>query len=956
MRAVDDPGSFQLMKNFAALRHASNYWGSALLAMLLVLLAGCSDSDGAAAADGGGGGSQQDPARGGVGGANAGATGLGGSSAGGSLSGAGSGGANTSGGQTVTPANDWLAQNSISLRVGLPLAGQNQVLGAQALATQLAGYDPGSLLRCELASQAALDAAIDKIGGVSWGYAVSRLEDLSKPRLLTGVERPFRGFPTLAVGNSAGAPAVEIAKADVVAVTEAAALFYSPAHGILLVDTTQATPAFRCAAQLPGRVNQFYYKSGQLVVMTLGQADGHSYLLHFKVTGSTLDFVEMVDVGRVNILDSRRFNDRLVFYTDMLAPSTTTSQPAGGSGGAAPPVTVGAARSKDRQLFVYRLGEKLEQEMHDTLVDSSLSQDRLITGLAQDTPVGTLVNSASWFGANLWASDRYFVATQEIADTRLSGWTTQTYNVCTKSHTVDSAYTYCWTKYETRPNPDYVPPDNSGGDRSCQGTTLTDCLRQVARVSNKTIQVPVGKQCEDRTRTDWFCDAYETRSATYPNLQTDYKTKLFIYEYTDSGFVQLDSKVHEIVTPALDTQSPDAHVTQLTTSSDAYDLAVPGEVQTLYFQNGYLYVISKGTLQVYTMGDNSLVRTATLPVVNDSLQSSLFSSDKLILSDYGWRNGDHSTLRVVDLKNPAFPSLLSNSFALPGGHRSIYLSNFGIFTVGAVATINNQAVNAIKLGLFADPYATEKAYSILATDLNNAWLGSAEAELFDAAEQRMLVPYFGVDENNHNLQRVGVSRGTADAIVSEGAVVVPEAATRVRALPGTSPSYMSFAANSIEWLIPSNNEWAKTPVLEYYQPTNVYRISDMDDYVEVDRLGERCELYFSNARTINQRESGVYSSHFDCRGSGAQAYGKHLLFADTAVEFDETAHAVRELSADEIAQDRTAIANRQICVLERKLVDDAHIIDYANIPPNAVFSCMSPDEYQKLQASLSNNP
>ena len=63
----------------------------------------------------------------------------------------------------------------------------------------------------------------------------------------------------------------------------------------------------------------------------------------------------------------------------------------------------------------------------------------------------------------------------------------------------------------------------------------------------------------------------------------------------------------------------------ITTSSDTYDLAVPGTLDTAYFQNGYLYVISNGTLQVYALGDNSIVRTSTLQVVNDTLQASLFS-------------------------------------------------------------------------------------------------------------------------------------------------------------------------------------------------------------------------------------------------------------------------------------------------------------------------------------------
>jgi len=67
--------------------------------------------------------------------------------------------------------------STVSQRVGLPLSRQGAILDATALAKQLAGYDPDSLLRCQVAEQAAYDTAIDALGGVRWGYGVSALED-----------------------------------------------------------------------------------------------------------------------------------------------------------------------------------------------------------------------------------------------------------------------------------------------------------------------------------------------------------------------------------------------------------------------------------------------------------------------------------------------------------------------------------------------------------------------------------------------------------------------------------------------------------------------------------------------------------------------------------------------------------------------------------------------------------
>jgi hypothetical protein len=850
--------------------------------------------------------------------------------------------------------------NTISRRVGLPLAGRGALLNATALAKQLTGYDPGSLLRCELAEQAAYDAAVDALGGVSWGYGVSALEDQSKPRFLAGFQNQAVsvGAPT-AANDASPAPAVEIALPDIVAVTESAALFYSQAHGLLLVDLTGEQPRFQCATQLPGRVDEFFFRAGHLVAMTKAHGSGGAALLHFEVTGTQLRFIEKVDLGRVNILDSRRFNDKLVFYTDLpwndSPPVAQGPQLGGGINGGvqAPPVNV-RPQPQDRALRVFRLGDRLVEEMSDTLIDTTQPEEQLASdGVTPDTAVGTLLHESHRFGQGMWASDHYFVVTDETSKTYLSGWRSSTYPVCTQSHTVQSAYDYCWTEYETRPNPDYAPPDNSGGDRSCQGTTLSDCLVRVARVSNQTIQLPVARRCEERTRQTWVCDAHEQRTTQYPEFRSEQSSRLFIYEYTDTGFVRLDGSVHEITTGGLQAQSPEARISTLTTSTDTFDLAVPGAIQTLYFQGGFLYVISQGILQVYAMGGSSIVRTSTLPVVNESLQATLFSGSRLYLSDFGWSRGDHSTLRVVNLDNPAFPTVEASTHSLPGGHRSILASDFGIFTIGAVQRFQGQTLNAIKLGLFSDPFVDERAYLLLATDLAGASLAAEEAQFFNSAEQRLLLPYVGRNEQNRSVARVGVSHIAAEQIVSEGAVILPEPAQRVRPLGGATEGYLSFATSSIEWLTPQAQAWQTTPVLEYFQPSAVYRLNEQDDYAEVQRLGDRCKLFFANASEINQRDAGNDSEEFDCFGGGATAYGTFLLFAETGLEFDAQAHSIRMLSADEIAATRTKIAQRPVCLLSLELVDNVNV-NLSALPNDAQLTCMSPSEYQERLSALLN--
>jgi hypothetical protein len=385
----------------------------------------------------------------------------------------------------LDPNAEFLFTSTISKRVSLPLAAPGAVLKAEALAHQLAGYDPGSLLRCQLGGEDAFGAAVNLLGGVRWGYAVGALEDQSKPRFLAGFQTydPSFGAPAAAPNEAAS---VEIVLPDIVAVTESAALFYSQSHGLMLVSIADGQPSFQCATPLPGNVDQFFYRDGHLVAMTQAPG-GRSALLHFRVNGTQLSFVEHVDLGQVTILDSRRFNDQLVFYTDLRPGAAAQPLPLPSPTGGAP-IAAGIAPGHQpsppvthRALRVFQLGDALQERMSDTLLDTTPSDAQLLGELSPETPVDTLVSESERFGHAMWASDHYFVVTQELSKTYLESWNTRSYSVCSQSHEVESPYQHCWTQFETRPNPDYTPPENSGGDRGCQGTTLSDCLTVVAR-------------------------------------------------------------------------------------------------------------------------------------------------------------------------------------------------------------------------------------------------------------------------------------------------------------------------------------------------------------------------------------------------------------------------------------------------------------------------------------------
>ncbi len=844
---------------------------------------------------------------------------------------------------------DWYLENTVSRRSLVEVPAASDVLAAEAIKEQLTRYDPGNLLRCEVEQDEAYQAVIDQLGGVSWGYNVRVLDDQSRPMFRRGYHH---GYPD-AGAMPMPSEAVEIEEADIVGISASDALFHSTSHGLFMVDLTGQAPVFKCATKLPGRVEKFFFYQEHLVVMVGNQRWGkerQSFLLHFKVADRELRFLEAVELGNVSILDTRRFNDQLVIFTDLSIDDA--EDPAGSSGapgGWMEPMYSPQVNADHRTLRIFAIGDTLAETFQDTLIDTTQAEGYWTSHEVDPaTPLGTVINESTSYGSQLWASDHYFVVTQSITKTQLSGWETNHYNVCTQSHDVTTTYTHCQTIYEEQPNPNYTPPDNSGGDRSCEGTTLADCLHQVSRASSKTIQVPVGKECEERTRTQWICDAWEQRSYTYPTFESTRFTTLFIYEYTDSGFIRLDSKVHEIVNQGLEQVSMDDQVETLTTSDEAYDLLIEGAVQTLRFQGGFLYVIAAGALQVYSMGDSSMVRTSSMALVNDQLETSLFTLDKIYLCDVGYNSNwtDRSTLKVVDLTNPAFPRQVSTSHQLPGGHSKILPTSRGILTIGSVQNFTQEISSVIKLGLFTDPFAEELAYLIIGTDLIRTNLGVDKSLYFDSAEERLFLPYSGyAEEHAGYLYRIGVSHLEADSIKSEGALEVPEQILRLRPLPGSEQQgLLSFAESSIAWLVQEQGQWKKEPVLEYFTPVALYRFSDDDDWVEVLKLGNQCMLHLAKKRELNTRDSGITTEVFPCYGSSVWAYGHNLIFTDASgVNFTPEGE-ITPLEAADIETMTQLRSERRICLFSQERLDNINV-DFDNPPGLENLTCLSMEEY-----------
>jgi len=141
-------------------------------------------------------------------------------------------------------------------------------------------------------------------------------------------------------------------------------------------------------------------------------------------------------------------------------------------------------------------------------------------------------------------------------------------------------------------------------------------------------------------------------------------------------------------------------------------------------------------------------------------------------------------------------------------------------------------------------------------------------------------------------------------------------------------------------------------VLEYFQPIALLRLNEQDDYLEVQRLGDRCKLYLSNAAEINQRQLGISSEEFDCHGGQVRAYDHTILTVDSAVELDD-AGKLRTLDKTERADIEQQIANRETCLLSLDLVDNL-AIDYTSTPQREDFTCVGPMELQLLTQKANN--
>jgi hypothetical protein len=169
---------------------------------------------------------------------------------------------------------------------------------------------------------------------------------------------------------------------------------------------------------------------------------------------------------------------------------------------------------------------------------------------------------------------------------------------------------------------------------------------------------------------------------------------------------------------------------------------------------------------------------------------------------------------------------------------------------------------------------------------------------------------------------------------------------RVRPRPALPSQYLSFGQNTIGWLRSMDAKWSATPVVAYYTPFALYRRSDRDDYMEIARLGSRCQLRVVNVSELNTRSAAREDAAFDCGTGQATAYANHLLFAgEKGVRFDDDG-TVEVLSASEVADLNKKVSERQICLFSEEPTNE--VIDFAKLPPADTLKCYTRTEYQAL--------
>lgn len=815
-------------------------------------------------------------------------------------------------------------------RVRLPLAGE--ALAAEAFAKQVHERDPIADTRCAADESTAYKDVTAFLGGISWSHPVAIVKDASYPPLYQHRQPPTSPDEDRASAADSSEAAPTIERPDLVGVRDGIGIFLSKQHGLVSIDARGAAPVLSCTMKIPGTPKNFLVKGDEVVVFTnaLGR-NKRSAMLRYSFAGGKLAFVDAVSLDGQTILDARLFDATIVAYTswskpEPFVPPPSPRQPVNTGGRnaseAAPAADIampGDAGSLGTKMLVLQWDDALGIDWQDSLLNDPTKSDPY-EGVSQIPAYekGDVAFEHKTYASFVTASDRYFVIPRQVQRSIFDRYESMSYQVCTNYNPRAYQIEQCNIQYERRPNPDYVAPNPSTGDYSCNGKSLADCIQTAAPVVSQYVYAAVGQKCE----AVWMprCEAYETRTTTYPVFTPQPTTELIVYRFENGAFTKLDATLAKLVTK---------------TDAIAFEtgpLAVNGIVtqqNQVQFQNGHLYVFGDGTFQTLALAGNSASAVHRLDlraIETDASASIVFSNDRAMISSrLPTYPNPSSRVAMINLTTPSAPSLM-RSFEMPGVTSQLLLGSGGIFGPGQVdLTGGNVRRQLQKLTLFSRQDGRELDNLLLGTEYDafaTSWFDAQDDQrirLGDAGT-RIFLPYSGqhhADEHEPTAHRLNITRVENERLVSERSFDVGEQVVRTASLDASRS--LVFGDSSAHVVTRSGTDWNLATIRELFVPFATYRLDDANRHAVVSRVGSKCRV------STHEGDAGVFTpAHIaqldvPCsEGELPTGFRSNLLFGQTltGVAIGPDGAALRALTREEVQAMLKEAAPQSYCYLD----------------------------------------
>jgi hypothetical protein len=815
---------------------------------------------------------------------------------------------------------------TVSYRNQVRVPGDGQTLTAEGFAAQLRTRDPVSPIRCGSDESPAYREVSAFLGGIAWSHPMAIIKDRAFAPLYTGKRSNDNRLAEAPNASGAADAAPVIERPDLVGVQSGVAIFLSKQHGLVSVDLRSGAPKVSCSMKLPGQPKNFLFRGNELVVVVNAHTKSRSALLRYAFEGAAFRFVDAVRLKDQTIQDARLFDSTIVAYTQWTKPNpafdeapepTAVGAPRVGGGGmaggpaagapsmAADPAPGMSSRGEvlGTKVIVVQWDDALAVDWEDSLENDPTRRDPLegTTPGSTYTP-GQVIAEAKTFKPFVAASDRYLVVPRDVRKTKFVRYETYTYQVCTNYNPRYEQYESCSVKYERRDNPDYRAPNPQTGDYSCNGKSLADCIQEAAPTVSQYIYVPVGQSCQMQWRGR--CEAYETRSTTYPRFETESATEMTIYRFAGGSFTRLDSSLGKMIEK---------------TGAIAFEknpLSVPGAIANrnqIQFQNGHLYVFADQALQTMSVAGNSVTYLNRLAVAGstDANPAIAFSSDRAMISApvrdrYQYQGG--SAVTMVDLSIPSRPKGL-NGFTMPGQSTQLILASGGILGPGQVSFTNARVSRTLqKLTLFSRDGGQELDNLLLGTEYDafeTSWFGADDDQRIRlGAGGRLFLPYSGrhhADVFEPTAHRLNISRVEGGRLVSERSFQVSDDIVRTAAIDDNRS--LVFANSAVYVVDHTSGDWTMTTLRELFVPFATYRVDDKGLHARVDRVGSKCRV------TTYAGDAGIFGAEHlaeidvACPENGLPiGYGKSLLFGETrtGVRISDDGRALTPVAAAEV--------------------------------------------------------